>query len=143
MLVSLWHLYETQQVEKMSRTMVTRCCECGKKIKCSAKYKLYSCIKCSIPQCPSCNGVDIIYKVMICNGKKTTFVERCLDVECQWSLIGRSKMIETITIDWLMFVIPYQLKINIQYNGTIFVCSYFRVLRLGILFHHPLIATLK
>ena len=37
-----------------------------------------------------------------------------------------------------MFVIPYQLKINIQYNGTIFVCSYFRVLRLGILFSSPL-----
>ena len=97
----------------MSKIIKTRCCECGKKIRCSAKYdaKLYSCNKCSMPQCPACNGVDIIYTVAIYNRKRTTFVERCLDVECQWKLnltetsqtsaekSKKEKTIEIITID--------------------------------------------
>ena len=49
-------------------------------------------------------GVDIVYKVAIFNGKKTTVVERCLNVECLWrlKLTGvnkKEKTIEVITID--------------------------------------------
>ena len=105
---SLTSHQSTLQHSNMSPVIKTRCCECGRKIRCSAKYdaKLYSCNKCSMPQCPSCNGVDIIYKVVIFKGKKTTIVKKCLDVECQWSsgMTGpqqnkKEKTIEVITID--------------------------------------------
>ena len=98
---------------KMSPVIKTRCCECGKKIKCSAKYnaKLFSCNQCSMPQCPRCTGLDIIYYVAIFKGKKKTVVQKCLDINCQWPLDvqGQSqtlaenpkkeKIIEVITID--------------------------------------------
>ena len=101
------------QLIKMSPVIKTTCCECGRKIKCSSKYgaKLYSCNKCSMPECPKCSGVDIVYKVVIFKRKKTTIVERCIDPHCQWSLdlsgakqnlaenSTKQNFIEVITID--------------------------------------------
>ena len=92
----------------MSPVIKTKCSECGRKIKCSAKYgaKIFSCNQCASPECPLCSGVDIIYKVAILNRKKTTVVEKCLDINCQWSLdmartgdSKKQKIIEVITID--------------------------------------------
>ena len=92
----------------MCAIIKTNCCECGKQLKLKknrvSKSKLYCCTRCAIPQCPSCLGVDLVYNVIIFNGKKKTVLERCLNVECLWrreqtEINQREKPIEIITID--------------------------------------------